>query len=49
MIEGEAFIDDVLLREGEYQLAPAGTCHGGVSSDTGGLIYAHGDVELEVA
>lgn len=47
MLEGDAFIDDVLLRQGEYQLAPAGTRHSGVSSDTGGLIYAHGDVELE--
>jgi quercetin dioxygenase-like cupin family protein len=48
LIDGEVFIDDILLRVGEYQLAPAGTGHEGVSSDTGGLIYAHGDIELDL-
>jgi hypothetical protein len=46
MLEGEIFLDDVLLRGGEYQLAPAGTLHDGVSTDTGGMLYAHGDIEL---
>lgn len=48
MIDGEAFVDDILLRAGDYQLAPAGTSHASVSSDAGGLIYAHGDLELDL-
>jgi quercetin dioxygenase-like cupin family protein len=48
MLEGEAFIDDVLLRSGDYQLAPAGTHHTGVISDTGGILFAHGDIELAI-
>jgi quercetin dioxygenase-like cupin family protein len=48
MLEGEVFVDDILLRQGEYQLAPAGTHHEGVSSDTGGILYAHGDIDLAV-
>jgi quercetin dioxygenase-like cupin family protein len=46
MLEGELFVDEVLLRAAEYQLAPAGTQHGGLSTDTGVVIYAHGDLEL---
>lgn len=48
MVEGEVFLDDVLLRTGDYQLAPAGTAHAGVSTDTGGLIFAHGDLDLDL-
>ena len=47
MLEGEVFLDDLLLRCGDYQLAPAGTGHAGVSTATGGLLYAHGDLELD--
>jgi quercetin dioxygenase-like cupin family protein len=46
VLEGEVFIDDELLRPGEYQLAPAGSHHEGVSSDTGSILFAHGDIEL---
>jgi quercetin dioxygenase-like cupin family protein len=47
MLDGELFLDDVLLRRGEYQLAPGGSRHvHGVSTDTGVLIYAHGDLDL---
>lgn len=46
MLDGEIFLDDVLLRPGEYQLAPAGTGHEGVSTDTGGMLFAHGDIDL---
>jgi quercetin dioxygenase-like cupin family protein len=46
MLEGELFLDDVLLRAGEFQLAPAGTGHGGVYTDVGALLYAHGDLAL---
>ncbi|MBL8360853.1 MAG: cupin domain-containing protein [Rubrivivax sp.] len=48
MLAGELFADDVLLRRGDYQLAPAGTRHGGVMTDTGALIYAHGDADLHL-
>jgi hypothetical protein len=48
MLEGDIFLDDVLLRPGEYQLAPAGSVHGGVSTDTGLLLFAHGDLELDI-
>lgn len=48
MLEGDIFLDDVLLRPGEYQLAPAGSIHGGVSTDTGLLLFAHGDLELDI-
>jgi hypothetical protein len=46
LLAGELFLDDLLLRDGDYQLAPAGTHHEGVSSDTGALVYAHGDIDL---
>lgn len=48
MIDGDIFLDDVLLRAGDYQLAPAGTVHGGVSTDTGLLLFAHGDLDLDI-
>lgn len=46
MLQGQLYSDDVLLREGEYQLAPAGTRHAQVCTDTGVLVYGHGDLEL---
>lgn len=48
MIEGDVFLDDVLLRAGDWQLAPAGSGHTGVATDTGGLLYAHGDLQLDL-
>lgn len=48
MLDGELFIDDVLLRGGEYQLAPAGSGHGGLFTDTGVVIFAHGDLDLAI-
>jgi quercetin dioxygenase-like cupin family protein len=47
MLRGELFQDDYLLREGDYQLAPSGSAHETVSTDTGALIYAHGDLQME--
>jgi ChrR Cupin-like domain len=47
MVQGELFLDDVLLRPGDYQLAPAGTSHHTTSTDTGAVIYAHGDLDLQ--
>ena len=48
MLRGELFQDDYLLREGDYQLAPSGTAHETVSTDTGALIYAHGDLQMQM-
>ncbi|MFT3821418.1 MAG: cupin domain-containing protein [Rubrivivax sp.] len=46
MLQGELFLDDVLLRPGDYQLAPAGSGHHITETDTGVVIYAHGDLDL---
>lgn len=46
MVQGELFLDDVLLQAGDYQLAPAGTGHAITETDTGVVIYAHGDLDL---
>jgi hypothetical protein len=48
MVQGELFLDDVLLQEGDYQLAPAGTGHQITETDTGVVIYAHGDLDLKL-
>jgi quercetin dioxygenase-like cupin family protein len=47
MVQGELFLDDVLLQAGDYQLAPAGTGHRITETDTGVVIYAHGDLDLQ--
>ena len=46
MVQGELFLDDVLLQAGDYQLAPAGSGHRVTATDTGVVIYAHGDLDL---
>ncbi len=46
MVEGELFLDDQLLQRGDYQLAPAGSGHRITATDTGVVIYAHGDLDL---
>jgi len=48
MLAGDLFLDEVLLRPLDYQLAPAGTHHDSVSTDTGVLLYAHGDLDLDL-
>lgn len=48
MLDGEVFLDDVLLRRFDYQLAPAGTAHQGVGTDTGVVLFAHGDLDLDL-
>jgi len=48
MLAGDLFLDEVLLRTLDYQLAPAGSVHASVFTDTGALLYAHGDVELDL-
>lgn len=47
MVQGELFLDDVLLQGGDYQLAPAGTGHTVTHTDTGVVIFAHGDQDLQ--
>lgn len=47
MVQGELFLDDVLLQAGDYQLAPAGSAHQITATDTGVVIYAHGDLDLQ--
>ncbi len=46
MVQGELFLDDLLLQAGDWQLAPAGTGHHATFTDTGAVIYAHGDLDL---
>jgi quercetin dioxygenase-like cupin family protein len=43
MLSGEVFFGDILLRDGEYQLAPRGTQQGEAYSEAGALLYLHGD------
>ena len=45
MLAGELYLGDVLLRPGDYQLAPAGGTHFGELSDVGGTIYFHGAID----
>jgi quercetin dioxygenase-like cupin family protein len=47
MLQGELFLDDVLLQPGDYQLAPTGTDHRITETDTGVVLYAHGDLDLK--
>lgn len=42
MLAGELFLGDVLLRQGDYQLASAGSRHGEVYTDVGALLYVRG-------
>lgn len=48
MIEGELFTGDILVCEGEFQLAPAGLKHGLVQAATACLVYLRGDAELDI-
>ncbi len=47
MVRGELFLDDLLLQEGDYQLAPAGSGHASTATDVGAVLYAHGDLDLQ--
>ena len=49
MLQGELYLDDLLLLEGDYQLAPAGSGHRITATDTGVVLYAHGDLDLQFA
>ena len=45
VLEGEMFLGDILLRTGDYQLAPAGGSHFGEMSDVGVLFFFHGALD----
>jgi hypothetical protein len=42
MLSGDIFLGDILVQEGDYHLAPAGTEHLEIFSDTGALLYVRG-------
>jgi quercetin dioxygenase-like cupin family protein len=48
MLAGDFFLDDVLLRALDYQIAPAGSEHRGASTDTGLVLFARGDLEMKL-
>jgi hypothetical protein len=48
MLQGDLFLGDILLRENDYQLAPAGGAHLNSMSDTGALFYFHGAMPTAV-
>jgi quercetin dioxygenase-like cupin family protein len=45
MLDGEMFLGDILLRPGDYQLAPAGGGHFGETSDVGCTFFFHGAID----
>ena len=45
VLQGEMFLGDILLRAGDYQLAPAGGTHFGETSDVGVLFFFHGALD----
>ena len=46
MLAGDLYIGDMLLRAGDYQLAPVGSRHGTHVADTDLTLLVRGDVEL---
>ena len=46
LVSGEAFVGDMLLREGEYQRGPDSVPQGDTYSDIGALLYLHGHASL---
>jgi hypothetical protein len=48
MLEGDLFNGDILVREGEFQLAPSGLNHGMIQAATDCLVYIRGDSELRL-
>jgi quercetin dioxygenase-like cupin family protein len=48
MLRGDLYLSDTLLREGEYQLAPAGTGHRGLASDGGAVLFFHGAIDEQL-
>lgn len=48
LLEGEMYLDDVLLFGGDFQLARAGGEHHEASSEQGVLLVVHGDLDLDL-
>ncbi len=48
LLEGELFAGDILLRQGELQIAPAALHHGLVQAATDCLVYIRGDAEVQL-
>jgi quercetin dioxygenase-like cupin family protein len=46
MIDGDLYLGDILLRGGDYQLAPVGTRHGLHQAGSALTLFVRGDVEL---
>jgi hypothetical protein len=44
MLSGDIFLGDILVQEGDYHMAPTGTEHLEIFSDTGALLYVRGAV-----
>lgn len=42
MLSGDLFLGDILLQAGDYQLAPKGSQHLDIFTDTGALLYVRG-------
>lgn len=45
VLEGDMYLGDILLRAGDFQLAPAGSSHIGEMSDSGVTFYFHGALD----
>ncbi len=45
MVDCDLFLGDILLLEGEYQLAPRGTTHAELVSEQGCIVFFHGAVD----
>jgi quercetin dioxygenase-like cupin family protein len=48
VLEGEMFLGDILLRAGDYQLAPTGGGHWGEMSDVGCTFFFHGALDARL-
>lgn len=46
MLAGDLFLGDILIREGDFQLAPTGLVHGVVQAGSDCMVYLRGDAEL---
>lgn len=48
VLRGDMYLGDILLRAGDYQLAPSGGTHFDIASDDGVLFYFHGALDPAV-
>lgn len=48
VLQGDMYLGDILLRAGDYQLAPSGGTHFDIASDEGALFYFHGALDPKV-